>query len=82
MLNFTQGGYRCCDGISRRSLLKAGTLTFGGLGLADWLRLKAHANPTRGSLPNKSVSLLWKGGGPCPLGLWDMKPNASIEYGG
>jgi hypothetical protein len=37
--------YRSCDGISRRDLLKVGALSLGGLGLADWMRLSAGADP-------------------------------------
>ena len=41
MLNITGPSYRTCDGVSRRSFLKAGFLALGGLTLADHLRIKA-----------------------------------------
>ena len=36
---------RRCDGVDRRSFLKAGFLTLGGVSLADLLRAKAAADP-------------------------------------
>src|SRR5437667_11263812 len=43
MLTFFNGGHeQFCDGISRRSFLKAGGLAIGGLALSDFLRLKAQ----------------------------------------
>jgi hypothetical protein len=42
MLTFLNGDRaRYCDGMSRRSFLKAGTLALGGLALPDFLRLSA-----------------------------------------
>ena len=38
--------FRTCDGISRRSFLRVGTLALGGVTLADMLRLQAAARPT------------------------------------
>ena len=37
---------RYCDGVDRRSFLKAGFLGLSGLGLADVLRLRAAAEKT------------------------------------
>ena len=39
---FNSGSERFCDGISRRSFLRAGGLAVGGLALSDLLRLKAQ----------------------------------------
>ena len=72
--------YRSCDGISRRDLLKVGALSFGGLGLADWLRLSAQADPAQRK--DLSVILLWQGGGPSHLDMWDLKPEAPAEFRG
>lgn len=82
MLNITQGKYRCCDGITRRSMLRAGALSFGGLMLNDWLRASAAANDAGKSLANKSVILIWQGGGPSHIDMWDLKPNSPVEYRG
>src|SRR5688572_725248 len=82
MLNVTHDGYRCCDGLTRRSLLKAGALTFGGLALSDWLRAAASAAETGKKPADRSVILIWQGGGPSHIDMWDMKPEAPAEYRG
>ncbi|MGH9722147.1 MAG: DUF1501 domain-containing protein [Bryobacteraceae bacterium] len=69
-----------CDGLRRRDFLHAGALPFLGLGLADWLGLKASAATT----PTKDVNaiMLFLVGGPSQLDTWDMKPNAPAEIRG
>jgi hypothetical protein len=82
MLEITGGAYRDCDGVSRRRFLRAGVLGLTGLSLADMLRLRAaraeSGQPTR----DTSVILIWKGGGPSHLDMWDLKPEAPAEYRG
>jgi hypothetical protein len=80
MLTFFNGSSgRFCDGMSRRSFLKAGGLALGGLALSDFLRLRAASAPTgRG----KSVIMICLGGGPSHLDTYDMKPNAPSEIRG
>jgi hypothetical protein len=70
-------------GVSRRSVLRAGTLALGGLGLADLLRREARADDRPGE-PGKdlSVILLWQAGGPPHLDMWDLKPEAPAEIRG
>lgn len=71
---------RVCSGpMSRRSLLKAGCLGWGGLSLADLLRGRAAAN---NSPPQTSVILVWLVGGQSHLETYDMKPNAPREIRG
>ena len=41
MLDIVGKSYRQCDGVTRRSVLKVGTLAVGSLTLADALRAKA-----------------------------------------
>ncbi len=60
-------------------LLRVGVLGLTGLTLADWLRGRAFA---RSSTPDTSVILIWKGGGPSHIDLWDLKPEAPAEYRG
>jgi hypothetical protein len=67
------------DRVSRRSVLRAGVLGWTGLTLADMLRVRAAA---RSSTRDTSVILIWKGGGPSHLDLWDLKPEAPAEYRG
>ncbi len=71
--------------ISRRTLLKVGALTAGGLTLADLLRYRSGAAPEIGSgaRPSaKSIIQIWMGGGPSHLDMYDMKPEAPPEIRG
>src|SRR5437773_2547714 len=82
MLTFFNGDpERFCDGISRRSFLRAGGLALGGLALSDLLRLRAEgaaAPESRG----KSVIMICLGGGPSHVDTYDMKPEAPAEIRG
>ena len=69
--------YRCPGPASRRSFLKAGALTLGGLGLADLLAGRAAAGH---ETKETSVILLYLAGGPSQLETYDLKPAAPIEY--
>jgi Protein of unknown function (DUF1501) len=71
---------RFCDGISRRNFLQIGA--FGaGLTLADMLRLRATAgNPAASS--TKSAIMIQLGGGPSHIDMYDLKPDAPVEYRG
>src|SRR4051794_27319296 len=82
MLNIKQDAYRCCDGITRRGMLKAGALGFGGLGLSDYLRMQSVAKAAGKSGRDLSVILIWQGGGPSHLDMWDLKPQAPAEFRG
>jgi hypothetical protein len=78
MLEIHGSAYRCCDGQTRRSFLKVGFLGLAGLTLADHLRLQAQGQPTR----DTAVILLWLGGGPSHLDMYDLKPSAPAEFRG
>ncbi|MEQ9411852.1 MAG: DUF1501 domain-containing protein [Fuerstiella sp.] len=68
-----------CQGLRRRSLLKAGALSALGLTTPGLKRLQAATgSPDNG----KSVILLWLDGGPSQLETYDPKPDASSEYRG
>ena len=82
MLNILPGGYRTCEGLSRRSLLKVGALSFGSLGLSTLLRSRAEAAASGRPSRDVSVILLWQGGGPSHLDMWDLKPQAPAEFRG
>ncbi|MCA9041222.1 MAG: DUF1501 domain-containing protein, partial [Planctomycetaceae bacterium] len=75
-----------CEGTwKRRSFLKAGAATLGGLTLPQLLRLQnAQADSAlEKSLPdNKSMIVLWLWGGPSHMETFDLKPEAPIEYRG
>src|SRR5947209_4349187 len=71
-----------CEGFYRRDFLKLGAAGLFGLSLADLLRLEARAkNDGKGGDGDRkrhadSVILLWLGGGPSAIDMWDLKPNA------
>ena len=68
-----------CDGVSRRSFLKLGAMTIGGLTLADLYRAEALAGT--GS-SNKSIINVHLSGGPSHQDMWDLKPQAAAEFRG
>src|SRR3954471_4188102 len=82
MLEITGGGYRGCDGVSRRRFLRAGVLGLTGLSLADMLRIRAARAEAGQATRDPSVILIGKGGGPSHLDMWDLKPEAPVEYRG
>jgi len=70
-----------CDGVDRRNFLQVGTLGLGfaGMTLADLMRLEA-AQETGSS--HKAIINVHLGGGPSHQDMWDLKPNAPVEYRG
>jgi len=68
-----------CDGVSRRSFLKLGALTAGGITLADMYRSEAVAGIS-GS--NKSIINVHLSGGPSHQDMFDLKPQAATEFRG
>src|SRR5947209_13963072 len=82
MLEVRGPAYRTCDGLSRRSFLKVGFLGLAGLTLADHLRLKAAAAASGKTSKDTAVILLWLGGGPSHLDMYDLKPDAPTEFRG
>jgi hypothetical protein len=69
---------RDCQGASRRTFLRAGL----ALPLAWGLPRACAAGAPRETPPAKSVLLIWLGGGPSHLDLFDPKPAAPVEYRG
>src|SRR5437879_1414561 len=72
-----------CDGLTRRNFLQIGA--FGaGLTLADMLRLKATAAPgaPAARTRTKSAIMIYLPGGPSHMDMYDLKPNAPVEYRG
>src|ERR1700756_3785775 len=82
MLEVRGSSYRCCDGVSRRSFLRVGFLGLAGLTLADHLRLKAAAAEQGKPTKDTAVILLWLGGGPSHIDMYDLKPDAPAEFRG
>jgi hypothetical protein len=69
---------RDCQGITRRSFLRAGAALPLALGLPGLGNLAAGAEDAKA----KSVLLVWLGGGPSHLDLFDPKPKAPAEFRG
>jgi hypothetical protein len=69
-----------CERFYRRDFLTVGAAGLLGLTLPDLLRLEAKAAPSRRRRARaRSVILVWLGGGPATIDMWDMKPEAP-EY--
>jgi hypothetical protein len=68
-----------CDGVSRRSFLQLGAMTVGGLTLANLFQAEALAGT--GS-SNKSIINVHLSGGPSHQDMWDLKPQAAMEFRG
>jgi len=78
MLNLLGSANRFCDGVNRRSFLKIGA--FGGaLTLADMLRGRATANTGTSS---KAAIMIYLPGGPSHMDMYDLKPEAPMEFRG
>lgn len=85
MLSLSGQPIRECEGISRRSLLKIGTLGLGGLTLADLLASRSQAatgSAIGGSSRKTSVIFFEMAGGPTHFETYDPKPDAPEEYRG
>ena len=85
MLQFLGSNQRFCDGVSRRNFLQIGA--FGaGLTLADMLRMKeanaATAARKQGSRSQKAAIMIYLPGGPSHLDMYDLKPEAPVEFRG
>jgi hypothetical protein len=81
MLTISGSKHSLCDGISRRSFLRAGVLGLGGLTLADLLRLRASGGVRQGTA-HKAVIMIYLPGGPSHIDMYDMKPDAAAEFRG
>ncbi len=72
----------------RRDFIRIGSLGLFGLGLRNYLALRAlaedspaHAAITKAA-PDRSVILIWLSGGPPHMDTFDMKPEAPKEFRG
>ena len=69
--------FRTPSGMSRRHFMKhlAGASAMTGSALALGHTLRSHANELKQN--RKSAIMLWMGGGPSTMDIWDLKPGAS-----
>lgn len=67
-----------CEGFYRRDFLKIGTAGLFGLSLPELLRLEARAKAVdpQHKPRAESVIMVWLGGGPATIDMWDLKSNA------
>src|SRR4030088_1155549 len=75
-----------CEGFHRRDFIKIGAAGLFGLTLPHLLRLESQAKAAEaaGGLKPRAdaVIMLWLGGGPASIDMWDLKPNAPTEIRG
>src|SRR5215475_2820356 len=80
MFRLDLGGVpRAFAGIHRRSFLQLGVAGMASLGLPKLLRAKEES---ASSSKSTSVILIWLDGGPGHMDMYDMKPDAPVEYRG
>jgi uncharacterized protein (DUF1501 family) len=65
--------------LSRRELLRIGSLSLGGLSLANLFSAGANASQSRGSPGEKSVIFIFQQGGPPQFETYDPKPDAPSD---
>lgn len=71
-----------CEGVSRRDLLRVGTLGAFGLSLPEFLQMRQAAADGRKAVRDRNCILLFMNGGPSHIDTWDPKPDAPAEYRG
>jgi hypothetical protein len=81
MFPLTLGSNRSCDGLTRRDLLRVGSLAALGLSLPGFLALRARA-AARSTDHEVSCILLWLQGGISHIDSFDPKPAAPEEIRG
>jgi hypothetical protein len=79
VLTFWGSPHRFCDRVGRRDFLRLGAFGLGGLSLADILRLRANA---QGGTSPRAVIMVCLAGGPSHMDMYDLKPNAPVDYRG
>src|SRR5439155_18666603 len=81
MFAIRQRGAALCDGITRREVLRLGSLSAFGLSLSQVLA--ARAAPQRPGIARaRACIVLWMTGGPPQHETWDPKPDAPAEIRG
>src|SRR4051794_37702912 len=73
-----------CDGVSRRSFLKVGSLSLGGMALRNLSLPQLLAAEARSGIKssNKAIVNVHLSGGPSHQDIFDLKPDAPAEFRG
>ncbi len=79
MLSLLGTQRRFCDGLTRRDMLRIGTLSVGGLSLPDLLRAEQAAGISQS---RKAVIMIYMCGAPSHQDMYDLKRNAPSEIRG
>jgi len=84
MLTLWGPKHRYCDGVSRRSFLKIGSLAVGGLSLPQLLAAEEQqaANQQAGRAAHKAVIMVYLSGGMSHHDTFDLKRDAPVEIRG
>lgn len=72
--------HRTCDGMKRRDMLKAGTLSLGGLTLANYMQM-SQAGQLQTGRASRAIFIELPGG-PSHMDTFDLKPDAPDEVRG
>ncbi len=78
MLDVIGGQFAPCDGHSRRSFLRIGSLGLAGLALPQILQARAEGSARK----NTAVIQVMLSGGPSHMDTYDLKPDAPREFRG
>ena len=84
MLKLLGPGHRLCDRLTRRDVLRVGTLAPLGLSLPTLLAARQASGAEKDSSfgQAKRCLLLFMWGGPAHQDMWDMKPDAPADVRG
>src|SRR5262245_22634499 len=85
MLSLLGPGAKLCDGLSRREVMRIGSLGLTGLGLPQLLATQSRADEPQkeaGHVKAKSCIRLFLMGGPPHDSTWDPKSDAPAEVRG
>lgn len=72
----------CPGPVARREFLRVGALGLGGLTMPQLFQMRAAQAAAGAAEPDTSVIFVWLPGGPPHMDMYDMKPNAPLEYRG
>lgn len=82
MFEITAGKTRNCEGMTRRDLIRVGSLGLLGLNLPTLLQAEARAAESGTPRKDLNVILIWLDGGPSHIDMFDPKPDAPAEVRG